>query len=485
MEAKTEKAHYKIGITFRGTQRDKLVLPICQELLKHGFNKNDVFYDEWHRDEWSGKESFIDIYGNRCDFVVVLLSDDYDKGYWTHDVEWTAVQKLIRNFETNENILILVMPGVNVYKSIYGENPKNADDIEPRQYYIEGKEPDVIVRRIVAIYEDIFEEPKARTHSIKNDVDHKEVDKYLSVTFDRADELIAILHELDGVYDAIPFNWIEYGYWLGGAYERVGNFDKSAKIASVILDYIQNDRRRLLNKATAFNDIRFTIGLAYSLAIAKNDNIDIRRGYLKRAEDVYEDDFETKINNSPLTEIEKYILKGMYYSDYGAFRINKGQFLKEHHEPGVDAEFEDALEQHKKGVKVREKYLELATSEYEKKDAKSRLLQSKSNVANVLYHMGRYDEAIEDHKKVMAESDRSARIYVKSEIYIMGSYIGKWTDKGYIDTTEEKEFLYYLNDSKKLAEGSDSLTDDVVKKENEYHSLKNSHGNTDNKDENK
>lgn len=96
------KKDFKIGFSFSGNERDKYIEPICNELLKKGYSKDDIFYDMWHSEKINGKygdEALADIYRERCERVVVLLSESYKESCWTK-AEWGAITEYIhsRNF---------------------------------------------------------------------------------------------------------------------------------------------------------------------------------------------------------------------------------------------------------------------------------------------------------------------------------------------------------------------------------------------------
>lgn len=106
--------HFKVGITFSGKYRDKYVEPFCNELLRLGFSKEDVFYDKWHEALINGPHgdtTLREIYSNCCDCVVVLLSPDYKEKNWTGHIEWPAVLELI-NTGYDEKICLLSIDGI-------------------------------------------------------------------------------------------------------------------------------------------------------------------------------------------------------------------------------------------------------------------------------------------------------------------------------------------------------------------------------------
>ena len=127
--------NYKIGFTFSGKYREKYIKPIVEGLLKKGFSKEDIFYDEWHDYLINGPHGdtlLRKIYYEQCNCVVVLLSPDYKEKNWTGKIEWTAVKELINNGRDNKICLLSVdsanigdIDGLFQYQSI----AKEIDDL--------------------------------------------------------------------------------------------------------------------------------------------------------------------------------------------------------------------------------------------------------------------------------------------------------------------------------------------------------------------
>lgn len=108
--------HFKIGITFSGKYRKQFVEPFCEELLKLGYNKDDIFYDSWHDvliNGVHGDSILRQIYFKNCDCVVVLLSPDYKEKNWTGHIEWSAVKELI-NTGNDDKICLLRVDSADI-----------------------------------------------------------------------------------------------------------------------------------------------------------------------------------------------------------------------------------------------------------------------------------------------------------------------------------------------------------------------------------
>lgn len=87
---------FKIAVSFTGQYRN-LVESVCKEIMNLGFRRDDIFYDNWHKEIFNGpnaKEKIENVYRD-SDFVVVLLSPDYSEKNWTGFVEWKTILKLI------------------------------------------------------------------------------------------------------------------------------------------------------------------------------------------------------------------------------------------------------------------------------------------------------------------------------------------------------------------------------------------------------
>lgn len=127
MKKNTPIPKFKIAITFTGKYRDSVVRPVCEALLSQGFTKDDIFFDEWHEEEINGPHGnaiLQQIYNERCDCDVVLLSPDYKDKPWTNYIEWPAIQERI-NTGNGGKICLLSIDGLNI-KGIQGLYPTQA-----------------------------------------------------------------------------------------------------------------------------------------------------------------------------------------------------------------------------------------------------------------------------------------------------------------------------------------------------------------------
>lgn len=106
---------FKIGVTFTGAHRSR-VKSIMEALLTFGFNRDDIFFDEWHEDIINGIDADIElgkIYENHCDCIVVFLSKDYNTKSWTRGVEWRAIRRIINNIQ-GKMICLINIDGVDI-----------------------------------------------------------------------------------------------------------------------------------------------------------------------------------------------------------------------------------------------------------------------------------------------------------------------------------------------------------------------------------
>lgn len=149
MNGNTNERSYKIGVTFTGTHREKIVEPVCNTLLNWGYEKKDIFYDNWHESKINGINADVrlrKIYQKQCECVVVFLSKDYKDKNWTGNVEWRAIKELINTAQENR-ICLLNVDGVDL--DIMGSLSGNQDIATP----IENKSIEEIAEIIDEFYD--------------------------------------------------------------------------------------------------------------------------------------------------------------------------------------------------------------------------------------------------------------------------------------------------------------------------------------------
>lgn len=123
------------------------------------------------------------------------------------------------------------------------------------------------------------------------------------------------------------------GYWLTDIYDHVSEYDKSVKIARKILHLIKNSKERQTNI-----HLHKMIGCTYSIAIAKTDDAALKKQWINEAEGLFEDLKHILLENNALDDQDRFFLEDLYYSDYAAFIINKGDW---EYEQGGDKESTD------------------------------------------------------------------------------------------------------------------------------------------------
>ena len=109
---------FKIAFTFTGEYRKKIVRPVCEELLKLGYRKEEIFFDEWHPELFTGVNAdtvFRKIYHDKSKCVVALLSPNYTDKQWTGNLEWPTVRALI-NAGAHHMICLLRVDDVDINK---------------------------------------------------------------------------------------------------------------------------------------------------------------------------------------------------------------------------------------------------------------------------------------------------------------------------------------------------------------------------------
>lgn len=102
---------YKIGVSFSGKYRYNYVEPFCEALLQLNYSKDDIFYDNWHKESFHGADGakkLQKIYKDECRMIVVLLSPDYVNSRWTIINEWPIIENFINNQECDKICLLRV-----------------------------------------------------------------------------------------------------------------------------------------------------------------------------------------------------------------------------------------------------------------------------------------------------------------------------------------------------------------------------------------
>lgn len=130
---------FKIAFTFTGEYRERIVRPVCEELLKYGYRQDDIFFDEWHPELFTGVNAdaiFREIYHDVSQCVVVLLSPNYSDKLWTGNLEWPTVRALI-NEGTHHKICPLRVDDVDInnIEGLYASRDvaRSVDKMTPAQ----------------------------------------------------------------------------------------------------------------------------------------------------------------------------------------------------------------------------------------------------------------------------------------------------------------------------------------------------------------
>ena len=151
-EKKVDNHRYKIAVSFSSKYRYNYVEPFCLELLKLGYKKDDIFYDNWHKVRFNGPDgsaTMQKIYRDECKMIVVLFSPDYINKRWPGKNEWPIIEALI-NLNKFDKICLLRIDSADL-KAI-------SNDIETRAIFedIDGKSPEEIANFINNFYKDRF-----------------------------------------------------------------------------------------------------------------------------------------------------------------------------------------------------------------------------------------------------------------------------------------------------------------------------------------
>jgi len=103
------KKTFIVGLTFCGKDTRSFVHDVAQ-ILAMQFSTQKVFFDEFHESEIVGLKSdqVLDgIYTEKCEYVVLFMSKNYQKNHWTGGVEWGAIQTKV--LPTRKDSLIPVL----------------------------------------------------------------------------------------------------------------------------------------------------------------------------------------------------------------------------------------------------------------------------------------------------------------------------------------------------------------------------------------
>ena len=82
---------FRLGISFAHEQRDYVRQMFADLIADGGFDREELFFDEWYDYQINGGNGDLAIkkvYYNHCEKIIVLFSDAYLKRYWTYKVEW-------------------------------------------------------------------------------------------------------------------------------------------------------------------------------------------------------------------------------------------------------------------------------------------------------------------------------------------------------------------------------------------------------------
>lgn len=219
---------------------------------------------------------------------------------------------------------------------------------------------------------------------------------------------------------------LEIGYWLTDIYERTGNFEKSLNIAEQLLSII--DSKSEWN----YSNIRKMIGCTYSIAIAKEDDVEVKRNHLLRVNPMFLR--LDKIINQRKDEFsnnERLILRILWNSDYAALQTNFYDLDKRTKTISTEDYLANALAYHNAALKLRKQLLVnyAGTESGEAKDVRIGIAQSTSNIGGVYYRLGDDLQALRNQNAALSafkELKTQTREYAVMG-YIIGIYLNMWS----------------------------------------------------------
>lgn len=188
---------FKIAFSYTGDTRERIIYPVCKELLKMGYSKDDIFLDVWHPEVFlNGPDLSLvlrKIYQEYSDFVVVLLTQNYSEKSWSANLEWHIIRSMI----SEGNRVCLLQDGI-VFNSIIG-----LDYRRELVFNIQDKTPSQIAEFVCACYNIHASRSSTIGYTIKSNNEIVQVvypQNKRTVTFGRYP------HKADGK-ETIPIEW--------------------------------------------------------------------------------------------------------------------------------------------------------------------------------------------------------------------------------------------------------------------------------------
>lgn len=277
-------------------------------------------------------------------------------------------------------------------------------------------------------------------------------------------------HYLD-FSDATDNNVLEIGYILTDYLEKRKNYGKSVEIANQLLKVYDNDEDLYVHNKEY---IRKIIGCAYSLAIANVTPEDKKRKLLREASLLFDKAKKMckKYENTRGNQYEDIeFLWGLYYSDYGAMLVNKGNLYKNKGDFSKAKKcYKKAEKNHKLSLEKRKKLKKaLKTSKlYDKKEIKNMIARTKSNIGGVYFRLERYEDSINMQKKALKTFIKQRDIIrqFRTEELIVGNYISLWeSDINLMSHSDFEMCMNYMNSAKFYYEITNNKSlDGILKK---------------------
>lgn len=241
------------------------------------------------------------------------------------------------------------------------------------------------------------------------------------------------------------------GYWLTNVYEYTSDYEKSVKIAHILLDHFLNNVSRIdkfiLHKL---------IGCAYTLGIAKINDFEKKEKCIQETFDLFSK-IDSMIKKWKYRSRSDYLfIMGLFYSNFAASSINRydWEFKHDKDEKKYLIKCKQVLNYHLKSKKYREELNSFCKTS----DSIIRLYQTNSNIAGIYYRLKEFEKSISLHKEVLnywIEINDKTRAMM-SKTYIIGNYIELWNFTNEIKDEELKECLEFLNECKEFYKNRDT-----------------------------
>lgn len=327
---------------------------------------------------------------------------------------------------------------------------------------------------------------------------HKEKHNQLSV--DTVLKFVQTLNMIEGeeTIEDVLYNWffeqcskidnnfinkdiLEVGYILADYLEKKNNYDRAVEIAKQLLKVYDKEIDTYDKEC-----IHKFIGCAYSFAIARVQPEGKKLQCLEHSEILFQKAYILCENFANIRENryeDKEFLWALYYSDYGAMLVNKGDYCKsKQDDTGAGVFYENAEKAHKMSLEHKRSLRKAINGNrlYDENQIDNMIARSISNLGGVFFRMEKYKDSLKQQQealKVFVNQGDRVREYRTKEL-IVGCYIALWDNNISILKKEDVDMcIQYMKTAKFYYEITNNRNIDiVVNKIATLEKIKTSHG---------